>query len=544
MVLKRLTLLFTTLIFSTQAYSHCQQNADGLIMCHDKKINQYANFEDITEWWSATPEQIRNAKCNSPEKITEKEMREHLEKSKSNNLESVSFFGMNFKDEDSHLIDLLRKLTKYDNIFERLGGDKEALKKNQKTFELPKDCNKVECAVNHIFGKELGLKYLYTLDKYQMNMSEYTDKNLDRFKEDEVDLILEAMDDLPSTLFPFANNYPLKHYKRGYGPSATTLANATINLFSPWDDESVEDKRMTIIHEIGHNIGHHFHLDENKEWLDLSGWYFFKEEWGATNKEAITSKYGATNPAEDFAETIVAYRYNPAMLKKRSLEKYEFIKKNVFQGLEFDKEENCQETKSYFSDLIKELPEKLPEEKTYEICINEVGSLLSTNKINLKDCLKKQRLSDSLDDLMSTKDQYKNDDKAKAIIKSAAKNYEHSDSLTEKEISQAQVNIVNTMMTSFKNKFSTILGCENQKTSGWQNFIQFNEAYLKDEFTKVMPEEKTNQLSFEICQKISPKRNASCEDLAPFFSKMLPASQEKEPLKITISGNDCKFVSP
>jgi Mlc titration factor MtfA (ptsG expression regulator) len=34
------------------------------------------------------------------------------------------------------------------------------------------------------------------------------------------------------------------------------------------------------------------------------------------NEKAAVSGYGATNPAEDFAETVVAYRYNGGALKK------------------------------------------------------------------------------------------------------------------------------------------------------------------------------------------------------------------------------------
>jgi len=57
--------------------------------------------------------------------------------------------------------------------------------------------------------------------------------------------------------------------------------------------------------------------------------------------ETIVSKYGETNPAEDFAETMTAYRYNPELLKEVSPEKYSFIKEKVFNGAEFIKESEC-----------------------------------------------------------------------------------------------------------------------------------------------------------------------------------------------------------
>jgi hypothetical protein len=96
---------------------------------------------------------------------------------------------------------------------------------------------------------------------------------LSNWKPDEVDLILESLDDLPAHLIPFKNNKSLKHFKRGYGPSDSTVANAVIYIFSVWDNLPSNEERMaTFIHEIGHNIGSRLKQDESSRWLDFSGW--------------------------------------------------------------------------------------------------------------------------------------------------------------------------------------------------------------------------------------------------------------------------------
>ncbi|MEX1098953.1 MAG: hypothetical protein WEB87_00920, partial [Bacteriovoracaceae bacterium] len=79
-------------------------------------------------------------------------------------------------------------------------------------------------------------------------------------------------------------------------------------------------------------------FDFEKSMLDIQIFHYAME---AEHPHRCVSQYGETNPAEDFAESVAAYRYNPEALKNASLEKYEFIKNKVFQGVEFDSSEKC-----------------------------------------------------------------------------------------------------------------------------------------------------------------------------------------------------------
>src|SRR5690606_4066825 len=123
-----------------------------------------------------------------------------------------------------------------------------------------------------------------------------------------------------------------------------------------------------------------FKLDESKEWLDISGWVEFDGKWKFTKEDNIISEYGKTNPFEDFTESTVAYRYNSENLKKRSPEKYEFIKKYVYQGLEFDTEDKCQLKKSKIADYIKDIPESEINENSFKSCEAEFGQIFNGQK--------------------------------------------------------------------------------------------------------------------------------------------------------------------
>jgi len=76
----------------------------------------------------------------------------------------------------------------------------------------------------------------------------------------------------------------------------------------------------------------------------MNGW-----GWGYTNSEGKTvwgyfgppgstppSRYGGTSPTEDLADSVKFYVYDPDRLKNASLVRYNFIRDNIFGGLEYE----------------------------------------------------------------------------------------------------------------------------------------------------------------------------------------------------------------
>jgi len=72
--------------------------------------------------------------------------------------------------------------------------------------------------------------------------------------------------------------------------------------------------------------------------------------------ESFISGYAKTNPLEDIAESITAYRFNPKKLKELSPERYKYLKDRVFMGVEYLSDTQCEDAASkrqQFIDVIK-----------------------------------------------------------------------------------------------------------------------------------------------------------------------------------------------
>ncbi len=74
------------------------------------------------------------------------------------------------------------------------------------------------------------------------------------------------------------------------------------------------------------------------------------------DSESFISGYAKTNPLEDIAESITAYRFNPKKLKELSPKRYEYLKNKVFMGIEYLSDSQCDDAASkrqQFVDVIK-----------------------------------------------------------------------------------------------------------------------------------------------------------------------------------------------
>lgn len=128
------------------------------------------------------------------------------------------------------------------------------------------------------------------------------------------------------------------------------MANAMIEVFDLWSEQPADEMRMTIVHELGHVIAGEKDLDESPEWLQASGWIIKPGSKSndktngneyRLNSHELPSEYAKTNPAEDLAESVVAYRYNSKNFKRKSPSRYKFIKEKIFNGVEFGSSAQC-----------------------------------------------------------------------------------------------------------------------------------------------------------------------------------------------------------
>lgn len=73
-------------------------------------------------------------------------------------------------------------------------------------------------------------------------------------------------------------------------------------------------------------------------WSYANGWTLVRNSWVFLPSigNELPTKYAASGPAEDMAESIMLYVFDPQRLKAASMGRYEFIRDRIFGGVEYD----------------------------------------------------------------------------------------------------------------------------------------------------------------------------------------------------------------
>ncbi len=387
--------LILILIFQLSSLESFSKDKDCIehVKIHPE-LAQLENISNHLQWNAANDAEIKASFCSRKNIISEDEMNCWLKKNQSASNVSKVINGIKFENES---IENLKSFEYLTNAVSFLGQpDLE----RQKIFNSK--CKKVDCAVKEIFGNIEGIQLLFMHRKYGMNGSHLAREFASNWRKDELDVILLSLTDYPDGVLPFEENRRLVHFLRGRERSEGTVANALIEIFDLWNKQTPEQKRYTLTHELGHALASVTHLDDSKKWMDLSGWDETtkivdgkKEKTSNLSKpEAMISKYGETNQAEDFAESVAAYRYNPKKLKEASPEKYNLIKELIFDNVEYTSEEVCKNPKrtsvSVQEKVSKAINEWEPSPQDLSIAASKcseavIVKLSSNDTVNLSD---------------------------------------------------------------------------------------------------------------------------------------------------------------
>jgi hypothetical protein len=333
------------LLLGMISFSAYAQDGFECVPAGKNPLEDFSDLEKHLEWHGATAAQIEKAACKTLNPPSSSDLDKFIaSKAISKSTASAQVHGVNIQD-DPLLIEAFKKFTTAKDGF-GFSPTPELQKDFQKTYNINPECQKVRCAMEKIWGKGLSEKILYLNLKHNYNASEFAFENSDRFSETDLDDILMGLEDLPPHLIPMGSeNQRLTHFKKGYtlamnGPGV--VANAVIMLFDVWDTEPRREKQYTIFHEVSHNTSTKLKgMDESPEWLAQSSWIKTGDTWTSDPNACQVTKYGATNPWEDFAEAMSTYRYNPQDFKTRCPKKYEFIKNSVFKGIEYTDVKSC-----------------------------------------------------------------------------------------------------------------------------------------------------------------------------------------------------------
>lgn len=289
-----------------------------------------------------TAKEILSSHCFRQQPLSMNEMSDALDgATKGSPLKALNFAGTQLRDS-SNILKALENLT-------TSSGDQHSLY-SPDFSKVPSTCHRALCAAQAIFGSQMGTQLLYLYVKYGINASHFSYSNAAPWKPSELNDVILGVSDLPEGVLPLPRILELTHEPHT-GDNGENVAWSTISVTDRWSNRSSLFRRITIVHEITHNIASTLRgLDHSEEWMRLGGWTYageYRDSHGNVYSKSVSSKptelvspYASENEEEDLAESAVAYRYHPAYFKRISPGKYEFVKNHIFGGVEYT-DENC-----------------------------------------------------------------------------------------------------------------------------------------------------------------------------------------------------------
>ena len=406
----------------------------GLAQANQKHIN-FTNYDNDPKLNS------KFRKCYD-ELPTTFELEEELLKMSPRIGQRINVLGVEL---DDHSPEVLRSFMKLFEAYYLYKDDSLITKKS--LTEFTQTCDNVICLAKEVFGEFHGIAILYIQMKYNINLSPYgysrshydgswEKTELGRFSERELKVFLTALKLLPLHFF---SNFQNKDAKKINAYKGYTLANATMQFFTLWSTSKNVDKFITVIHELAHNIENGFSVDDEE--------HSEKHEYKMLHLyEPSVSQYGKTNSTEDFAEAFTAYVLTPDFLKRRSLERYNFLREKVFLGREYSNNMCGQSEKNsnlvpYFREKLRVLESRYHREELSEKCSDELSDhifysietpLLRCIAFNIQDDHVAESYSPEILDMIRTNEDYKTLVKFQVdyMAESARNTFTHSDYLS------------------------------------------------------------------------------------------------------------------
>jgi len=332
-------------------------------------VSLVANSAAGTETkYAARMESFVGAPCRNSNTPTLNEMIDWLiVSSKDDRHDSRIINRIEFIDQPESLLHLFTILTSYHDPFGKMDAnvDSNPLHWSWRQFKkIPRYFSRstsVIEAMQDIFGNELGVALLYIAARNGLNASHLA-YNLEPHVGNPVpwdfhDLLklYRVIDDFPPGSFSFSD----KRFTRDSSFKEGIIGNAVINIYDPWLRIEPWFQEYAIAHELAHNLAYQngLSLDGSTDWKSIGRWEelppgtpnpnpvpiedIFKGNWITRAPNETVSLYAQSNPSEDFAESVMAYRYDPEILLQKSATKYTFIRDSVFHGLQFLSSSDC-----------------------------------------------------------------------------------------------------------------------------------------------------------------------------------------------------------
>lgn len=301
--------------------------------------------QDLLGGWAASEVDILQAPCRQSKVKSDAEIQDYLKSvlSPEEKPETRQFLGLELTGDPRLLKAIEALLTN-----QTAGLFEKSLPQNK----FSSACKTPDCVLNssNFFSAKTGWRLLYLYFNFGILASKYTLPRGEAWKTEELDEIEKTLNDYPSSIFPIEPARPLVRFQPGYSiafgnsddQGFVLFGNASIYLFDPWVEAASPTKQIALFHELGHVFDWNW-WSSRPEWLQLSDWPLDPKLWKdfKMDPNKFVSEYSRSNPAEDFAESVVAYRYRPENFERRAPRKYAFIRDGVFMGVEYKDETTC-----------------------------------------------------------------------------------------------------------------------------------------------------------------------------------------------------------
>ncbi|UXR64838.1 hypothetical protein EZJ49_01030 [Bdellovibrio bacteriovorus] len=289
---------------------------------------------------------IRKAPCHFAVARTDQEIQNHFLQRADRITSENTAQGFSFKNDSAELIRVFKNLTEADPY-------SEIRKDTRLLATAAGHCSTVICATEYLFGKDNAWKVLYLNSRFNLNVSHLRFDHASAWRSAELDTILNALSFVPTELSRFSENKKLVHYRRGAkdprNESSAVAANSEILVYDFWNTLSEEKQIYILLHEFAHlwalrDDGND--LDRSEDWLHLTGWEMIPAIpdvlWQHNGQKTFwVSNYAQSNSIEDFAESVMAYLFEPQKLQRNDPAKYSFLKKSLFKGKDFHQPGQC-----------------------------------------------------------------------------------------------------------------------------------------------------------------------------------------------------------
>ncbi len=208
-------------------------------------------------------------------------------------------------------------------------------------------CETVDCLADLIAGPNRGAKMLRLIADYGYNPIKGTPEG-PAFSPEQLDALLDTFAGLPA---PFLEALGDRHRTvaveddlsrfadtvHHLGPVTALVAisgpgSIGIRLGPIWRASSPQAQRLAVLHELAHDYSRR--IGTRCRWRIKWAEAVFRDDMRALSLRLPAgriSRYAATNPDEDFAESVVAYRYAPATLAAVAPNRFVFIRDEVFR---------------------------------------------------------------------------------------------------------------------------------------------------------------------------------------------------------------------